>query len=1253
MTYQISPPAINILIVDDSESDRATYLRYLQLDPELLCNCIEAESLEEGLNLWRSQKPDIMLIDIRLPDGDGLEFLEIIHQEETGEKTPAIILTGQGDEKLAVRAMKLGASDYLIKGELTAKSLVIVIKQVLRQTVLSRRLQRSQKQQILVSEIALRVREFLNLDDISNTIVREVRQFLGADRVVVYKFQPDMGGVVVAEDVVTPWRSSLEVRIDDTCFQENLGGDYCKGKIFAASDIYAANLTDCHIQLLERFQVRANLVVPILLSKLKERTLWGLLVVHQCGAPRIWEESDIQLVQQLSIHLEIAIQQAISYQQVQNELAERKRFEDLLLRQQVELEERNKLLEVTSEELQCTIEELRVTTEDLISQHRQREYAQIRYQNLFDVAPDGYLVTDKSGQILEANQVVLELLEIHYSDILGSFLDDFIIQREFFYSQLSYLVSRDYEKTTWEITMKSFQSNLFPAEITATKNINPADKELQLCWIIRDISDRKLAEQVLQQLNQSLEIKVQERTQELSQVNKLQRAILDGTDYAIISTDLNGIIQTFNAGAEKMFGYRMEEVVGRATPEIFHDREEILAKATRATAVLGQDMGTGFTALISMAMQGLIDEEWIDIRKDGSRFPVSMAMTVLKDDSDQPIGTLSIRQDISDRKQAELRLKHQALQKQVLLHIIQAIRQPLNVLNILNIAVQELRLALDLDRAAIYRFQSDWNGEFIVESVADGWVKLVDDNLHKVWEDTYLQETQGGRFANYENMIVTDIYEEGLQPCHIELLEQFQARAYAIAPIFVSGNLWGLLGMYQNDRPYVWQEWEIDLLEQIADQVAIAIQQSHLYEQIQTELLIRKQTEAQIRKANEELLRATKMKDEFLANMSHELRTPLNSILGLSEALGEQVFGLMNEKQVKAINTVASSGEHLLSLINDILDLSKISSGMMEIHIEPVSVRNLCESSLVFIRQQAHYKGVRVFSEIPENIHNINVEQRRIKQVLINLLTNAVKFTPNEGKVSLLVAFGQDERWQGSATIPQSVREMNAPMILFQIVDTGIGISPHDLTRIFQPFVQISSSLNRRYEGTGLGLALVKQITEMHGGRVFVESEVGKGSCFTVALPYEIYQSDALDATASLTNASFPQYPNRENAIAPLVLLAEDNEANIQTFSSYLLALKYRLAIAKNGKEAVAMTQEHCPDIIIMDIQMPEMDGLEAIRLIRNDPKFAATPIIALTALAMEVDRERCLKAGANEYLSKPIKLKKLHTTIQQIFQQT
>jgi PAS domain S-box-containing protein len=437
---------------------------------------------------------------------------------------------------------------------------------------------------------------------------------------------------------------------------------------------------------------------------------------------------------------------------------------------------------------------------------------------------------------------------------------------------------------------------------------------------------------------------------------------------------------------------------------------------------------------------------------------------------------------------------------------------------------------------------------------------------------------------------------------------------------------------------------------------------------IMRDIRVQKEYEQQLERTNAEMLRATRLKDEFLANMSHELRTPLNAILGMSEALQEEVFGKINERQAASISTIESSGQHLLGLINDILELSKIEAGKLELDIEKVSITELCKSSLVFVKQQAFKKQIQLNESFPKDVRTISVDERRMRQVLINLLTNAVKFTPTGGRVSIEVHYEPIDLNLAEripiirpTQLPDSHPAMHDWIphddcyVCISIVDTGIGIKHEDQAKLFQPFVQIDSSLNRQYEGTGLGLALVKRIVEMHGGDVSLHSELGVGSCFTLRLPY----ISQLDQKSLLTPALFDgRYTKPELLTATaeshyvnsyLILLAEDNETNIITISSYLSAKGYQIICASNGQEAIAMALSAKPDLILMDVQMPVMDGLEAIRRMRQLPSLANIPIIALTALAMTGDRDRCIMAGANEYLTKPVKLSLLTQTIQNL----
>jgi PAS domain S-box-containing protein len=393
------------------------------------------------------------------------------------------------------------------------------------------------------------------------------------------------------------------------------------------------------------------------------------------------------------------------------------------------------------------------------------------------------------------------------------------------------------------------------------------------------------------------------------------------------------------------------------------------------------------------------------------------------------------------------------------------------------------------------------------------------------------------------------------------------------------------------------------------------------------------QRTAALERANQELERASRLKDEFLANMSHELRTPLNSILGLAESMREGTYGPLSDPQDASLISIDESGRHLLDMINDILDVAKIGAGKITLNIDIASVKAICQASLRLVRQSAYKKHITVSEDLDDAVMLIQVDQRRLKQILVNLLSNAVKFTPMGGTIGLTVRGDLERRF-----------------VHFTVWDTGIGIAREDQERLFLPFEQVDSSLSRLHGGTGLGLALVARLTEMHGGLVSVESEAGQGSRFCISLPWnedETEQLPPLPAASSLPASSAHPAPAAWSASEPpLILLAEDNEDTIAMLSEYLQMRGFACIIARTGIEAVEQAFAQRPALILMDIQMPGIDGLEATRRLRAAPELADTPIVALTALAMPGDRERCLEAGASDYMSKPISLRYLEQTI-------
>ncbi|MDQ8153241.1 MAG: response regulator [Gemmatimonadota bacterium] len=395
-------------------------------------------------------------------------------------------------------------------------------------------------------------------------------------------------------------------------------------------------------------------------------------------------------------------------------------------------------------------------------------------------------------------------------------------------------------------------------------------------------------------------------------------------------------------------------------------------------------------------------------------------------------------------------------------------------------------------------------------------------------------------------------------------------------------------------------------------------------ERAQLEHLVEERT-ADLTDVNADLERAARAKDEFLAAMSHELRTPLNAILGMTEATREGVWGPLTDSQDEKLALVEESGQHLLSLINDILDLAKIGAGKLKPEFAAQDVVGQAEAALRLVEQLARERSIRIERDLPAEAVTIETDGRMVRQILLNLLNNAVKFTDAGGRVRCEV--GVD-----------TAREA----VVIRVSDTGIGMTAEEMTRIFRPFEQVHQGLARPYGGTGLGLALVAKLAEVLGGAVDVESVRGVGSTFTVRLPRRIASPGASSAPDIA-----PAMMGRRSGGSPLtVLLAEDDGGNVKTFLAYLTAKGFRVEVARDGEEALEKARALHPALILMDIQMPRLDGVAAIRQLRTEPQFSDTPIIALTAHAMSGDRERILRVGATDYVTKPIALRALRDRI-------
>ena len=404
----------------------------------------------------------------------------------------------------------------------------------------------------------------------------------------------------------------------------------------------------------------------------------------------------------------------------------------------------------------------------------------------------------------------------------------------------------------------------------------------------------------------------------------------------------------------------------------------------------------------------------------------------------------------------------------------------------------------------------------------------------------------------------------------------------------------GVLTLIRSEvRPFT--DKQIELVSTFADQAAIAIENVRLFDEIQDK--------------SRQLEVASQHKSQFLANMSHELRTPLNAILGYTELMADGIYGELPEKTMGVLKRLESNGRHLLGLINDVLDLSKIEAGQLVLDLSDYSLEDIAQTVRSTLEPLAADKKLAFKVEVSPKMPAGHGDGRRLTQVLINLVGNAIKFT-DAGEVVIKAA-----ATDGSFHL--SVR------------DTGPGISAADQAKLFQEFQQADNAITRKKGGTGLGLAISKRIVEMHGGKIWVESQVGQGSTFSFTVPVRVEQQVA-------------------DGMSKRILVVEDQEDNRQIIRDMLTFTDYEIMEAESGEQALEAVAKQRPDLILMDIQLPGMDGYEATRRIKADPALRSIPIIAVTSYALSGEEQKARAAGCDEYVPKPYSPRQLLAKIRQ-----
>ncbi|HEV7816061.1 MAG TPA: PAS domain S-box protein [Janthinobacterium sp.] len=653
----------------------------------------------------------------------------------------------------------------------------------------------------------------------------------------------------------------------------------------------------------------------------------------------------------------------------------------------------------------------------------------------------------------------------------------------------------------------------------------------------------------------------------LLKAGALQNAIFNSANFSSIATDAQGVIQIFNVGAERMLGYKAEDVVDKITPAGISDAQEVVARAAALSLELDTPITPGFEALVFKASRGIEDiYELTYIRKDGSRFPAIVSVTALRDAQDRVIGYLLIGTDNTARKQveAEQALLDQRLRDQ------QFYTRSLIESNIDALMTTDPRGIISDVNQQMEALTGCTRDELIGAPFKD---YFTDPERAEAAITRVLRE---GKVTNYE---LTAHARDGKETVVSYNATTFHDRNRNLQGVFAAAR-------DMTDR----KEFEHTLQE----------------------------NNVELESAKAAAEKANLAKSEFLSSMSHELRTPLNAVLGFAQLMASETPSPSLPQQ-RSIDQILKGGWYLLRLINEILDLAMIESGKVTMSQESMSLTDVLQDCQAMIEPQAQKRRIRMSFPRMENLFYVHADRTRVKQVMINLLSNAIKYNTEGGAVTVECSMCGAER------VRVSVR------------DTGAGLAPEQLSQLFQPFNRLGQETSAE-EGTGIGLVVTKQLVELMGGAIGVESTVGSGSVFWV----EFMTSSApeLEFGGGEGVGAAPQ----ANALLPeeqcTLLYVEDNPANLALVEQLIARRSdLKLLTAIDGHLGIRLARDYQPDVILMDINLPGISGFGVLKILQDDPLTRHIPVMALSANAVPRDIEKGLEAGFFRYLTKPIKV--------------